>query len=155
MTDRGLTSLGKAAVASLGVAVGVTALVSPKATLGVAVGGAWSLASLWCLTRLLASWLGPQRSTRQVVGWLVVKFPLLYLLAFWLMRRPAVSFLGFGVGFSVVLVTAIAGLAIHARRIIPPPAAPLGYRLGIHRREIPRVSEGPAGGMVAPAPHAR
>ena len=89
---------------------------------GVLVGGLWNLANLYCLTRLLTAWLGPRRSTRRVVGWLLVKFIALYFLAFALLRLPGVSPVGFGVGFTVVLIGAIWLLALRARRLVPPVA---------------------------------
>jgi hypothetical protein len=84
-----------------------------RAAIGVMTGAAWNLASLWCLARLLAAWLGPRSSRRRAVGWLLVKFPLLYLLIVLLVRSPAVSVVAFGVGFSVVLVSALIGVALY------------------------------------------
>jgi len=66
---------------------------------GVLAGAAWNLASLWCLSRMLAAWLGPRRSSRRALGWLLVKFPLLYVLAFVMLRSGSVSLVGFGIGF--------------------------------------------------------
>lgn len=118
-------------------------LVQPLA-LGLLAGGLWNLANLYCLTRLLTAWLGPprpaghdgrpprlwrsagrgggRRSTRRVVGWLLVKFIALYVLAFALLRLPGVSPVGFGVGFTVVLIGAVWLLALRARRLVPPVA---------------------------------
>ena len=75
--------------------------------IGVAAGVAWNGASLWCLTQLLRAWLGPQPSRRRAIIWVVVKFPLLYALTFFLLRNAKVSIVGFGIGFSVVLFAAI------------------------------------------------
>ncbi len=44
-------------------------------------------------------------------GWLLVKFPLLYLPIFTIFRTRAVLFPAFGVGFTLVLCVAIASLA--------------------------------------------
>ena len=85
---------------------------------GVLAGGLWNLASLWCLSQLLAAWLGPQPSRRRAILWLSVKFPLLYLAAFALLRQPGLSLIGFGVGFSLVLVIAVAALAANARQMV-------------------------------------
>ena len=76
---------------------------------GAAAGAAWNVASLWCLAQLLHAWLGPAPSTRRAVVWLVVKFPLLYGLTFVMLWHQAISVVGFGIGFSVVLVAAIGG----------------------------------------------
>lgn len=89
--------------------------------LGMAAGALWNLASLWCLARLLNAWLGPTPSTRRVVGWLCVKFPLLYALIVLLFQVPALSPAGFGVGFSLVL---IAAGALLARGAVRPVASP-------------------------------
>ncbi len=76
--------------------------------LGIAAGAAWNLASFWCLIRLLGAWLGPKPSTKHAVAWLLVKFPLLYALIVLLFRIPSLSPAGFGAGFSLVLVIAVA-----------------------------------------------
>jgi len=87
---------------------------------GVLAGAAWNLASLWCLSRMLAAWLGPRRSSRRALGWLLVKFPLLYVLAFVMLRSGSVSLVGFGIGFTVVLSLALLGVAIRAQRLLAP-----------------------------------
>jgi hypothetical protein len=89
--------------------------------LGIAAGALWNLASLWCLARLLKAWLGPTPSTRRVVGWLLVKFPLLYTLIVLLFQVPSLSLAGFGVGFSLVLIAAGALMCRGAARSIPSP----------------------------------
>lgn len=91
-----------------------------KAAIGVLIGGVWHLSSLWCLTRLLNSWLGPKPSRRKAVGWLLVKFPLLYFAVFALFQSKVVPFAAFGAGFSVVLIVAIASLAAGVRRTLKP-----------------------------------
>ena len=78
------------------------------AVLSVLVGGGWNAASLWTLRRMLGAWLGPRPSRRRALGWLFLKFPCLYLLAFALLRLPAISAMGFGVGFTIVLGIGIA-----------------------------------------------
>ena len=88
------------------------------AALGVFAGGAWNLASLWCLVQLLNAWLGPAPSRKRVWGWLLVKFPLLYFLAFGLLWTKAVSAVGFGVGFSVVLLVILTGMACQAKHLV-------------------------------------
>ena len=77
---------------------------------GVLAGGAWNLASLWCLTQLVRAWLGPQPSRRRAIIWLAVKFPLLYAAIFLMFHRGMVSIVGFSIGFSVVLMAAIGWL---------------------------------------------
>ncbi len=89
--------------------------------LGIAAGALWNLASLWCLARVLNAWLGPKPSTRRVVGWLFVKFPLLYTLIILLFRVPSLSLAGFGAGFSLVLIAAGALMVRGAVRSIPSP----------------------------------
>ena len=106
---------------------------------GIAAGALWNAASLWCLTRLLRAWLGPPHAlpgsleaTRrtaaspmarwQGAGWVLVKFPLLYGLAIALLRSRAVSLLGFGVGFTLVLAIAVGWFAVAARRLTVPPS---------------------------------
>lgn len=123
MTDQAFRQLARWAAAALLLPVGAAVLRwGPRAALGVAAGGAWNLTSLWCLVQLLSVWLGPQRSTRRVVGWLLVKFPALYLTAWLLLRHQAVSPVGFGVGFTVVLVTALGFFLLRVRQLITPAA---------------------------------
>ncbi len=81
--------------------------VSPAVALGVVAGGTWNLANLWCLARALGCWLVPgPRRTRLL--WFVLKFPLLYAAALLALTRPGASFGGFILGFSIVLLAALA-----------------------------------------------
>lgn len=105
-----------ALVAVLG-AAGVATWWGARLALGVLAGGLWNGASLWCLANLLQAWLGPSPSQRKVIGWLLVKFPLLYVLAFGALKLPPVSLIGFGIGFTVTLVAVMVTLW----RIAPPP----------------------------------
>ena len=75
-----------------------------NSAIGVVAGWAWNVASLVSLQRMLRAWLGPTRSPRRAVLWLLVKFPLLYLLGLALLHSPRVSALGFGIGFTLVMV---------------------------------------------------
>lgn len=95
---------------------------------GLAVGAAWNAVNLWCLTRGLRAWLSaaaatpggpgaPRPSRRRAVAWLLVKFPLLYGIAFAILRARLVSLVGFGLGFLLVLVLAIARFALAAQRL--------------------------------------
>ena len=83
---------------------------------GLLAGAAWNAASVWCLGRLLRAWLGPAPSTRRAVGWLAVKFPLLYLLVFLLISQPGISVAGFGCGFTLVLAGVVAWYALRVPR---------------------------------------
>ena len=88
--------------------------------LGVIVGAAWNLINLWCLSSALTIWLDVAPSRRRAIAWFVVKYPLLYLAAFGALSHPAVSPVGFAIGFSVVL---LAALIVKARP--PHPAEPM------------------------------
>ena len=102
----------------LAVSVALVALVSgASAAVGVLTGGLWNLLSLWALTQLLSVWLGPDRSNRKVVAWVLIKFPLLYVLAFALLQVRFISSVGFAAGFSIVLIIAIATFAVNAIRM--------------------------------------
>lgn len=79
---------------------------STSAGLGVLAGGSWGLLNLWCLARALPVWLGPDTSRRRSLSWFAVKFPLLYLAAFVLLSHPSISPVGFGLGFTLVLIAA-------------------------------------------------
>jgi hypothetical protein len=79
---------------------------------GILAGGLWNLANLWCLNQLLGGWLGPSRDRRRALGWLVVKFPVLYTLAFLALARAVISPLAFGIGFTVVLFSVVIWLAM-------------------------------------------
>ncbi|MBI3088287.1 MAG: hypothetical protein HYY91_05325 [Candidatus Omnitrophica bacterium] len=87
--------------------------------LGASTGAVWSLASAWCLARVFRAWLGPRPSRRRVVMWLLVKFPLLYALMVMLLRQPAVSVIGFGVGFTLVLFVMIGWLSRQPVQALP------------------------------------
>jgi len=86
----------------------------------VGLGGVWNLANLWCLSQLLQAWLGPQASRRRVIQWLLIKFPVLYLLVVGLLQHPDLSVVGFGVGFTVVLMGAVVSLALSSRHLVTP-----------------------------------
>ena len=86
--------------------------------LGILAGGLWNVLSLWCLIQLLNAWIGPRHSTRRALGWLLVKFPLLYALLVVAFRRQMVSAAGFGIGFTLVLGVALAALGYSTRQMI-------------------------------------
>jgi len=106
--------------AAVGAAAGLAALWDLRLGLSVAAGGAWNLANLWCLMQLLDAWLG-RASKRRALGWVLVKFPVLYGLVFVLLAQPRVSVVGFGLGFTLVLFLAIAGLAIRTKTLTARP----------------------------------
>ncbi len=83
---------------------------------GVVIGGVWNLASLWCLTQMLQAWIGPRPSQRRVIGWLLVKFPLLYAGIFLIFQTKAVPFGAFSVGFTLVLLVAIVAFMMGLRQ---------------------------------------
>ena len=119
MTDRIQTTIRRASLIAL--AAGSAAAAAgwgPRAALGVAAGGAWNLASLWCLARLLKAWMGQHPSRRRVLGWLLVKFPLLYAAILAVFQTRLVPALAFGAGFTLVLLIAVALLAPSARRAL-------------------------------------
>ena len=117
MTERLLQQLEGWAAAATALAAALVWSSRPPLALGIAIGGAWNLASLWCLARLLNAWLGPRRSNRRVILWLVVKFPLLYLLAAACFRLSAASLMGFGIGFTASLAIVIGGFALQVPRV--------------------------------------
>ena len=88
----------------------------PAGAAGFLVGVAWGLANLWVLARLLAAWLHPPRSKWRVVGWLLAKLAVVYpLAALFLYAYPGRA-MSFGLGFSVVLLAAIARSLLIAQR---------------------------------------
>ena len=82
---------------------------------GILAGGVWNLVNLWCLARTLRVWFGAS-SRAHTVKWILVKFPLLYLVAIGILLSPGVSAVGFGIGFSVVLAIAISATVLHLQR---------------------------------------
>lgn len=117
MTERTLRHVAGLAAVVVGLAGAVAGVWGLRPALSVAAGGAWNLASLWCLGQLLQAWLGPQPSRRRVIGWLLVKFPLLYLLAFGVIRSPLIAPEGFGAGFTVVLAAVVGWYAFHLHHL--------------------------------------
>ena len=94
--------------------------------IGIIAGGAWNVLSLWCLSQMLAAWLGPKssparseagRARRRAIIWLLVKFPLLYALLFMIVKSPSVSVVGFGIGFTATLLLALGWQAMKSRAI--------------------------------------
>jgi hypothetical protein len=52
-----------------------------------------------------------------VAGWLLAKFPLLYAAAWLYLSRPGASVVGFGAGFTLVLLAAMAWFLFQAQRM--------------------------------------
>ena len=90
----------------------------PRMVGSILAGGLWNLASLWCLTRLLGAWLRPDPSRSRVGGWLALKGALLALLVGVVLRAPWLSFIGFGIGFTIMLIIVMASFALRSRRVI-------------------------------------
>ena len=88
------------------------------AATGVVAGGAWSLMNLWCLGRALSAWFCEAPSQWRVAWWVVVKFPVLYGLAVGLLMLPGVSRPGFGLGFSIGLLAALAVSMVQLHRTL-------------------------------------
>jgi hypothetical protein len=121
MTEQLIQRIGRRTIIAVGIAAVAALPWGGRCALSLVAGGIWNLASLWLLTRLLGAWLGPRPSTRRAVGWLLLKFPMLYLAAFMLLHQPSVSVIGFGIGFTVVLAAAVADAALQAGRITTRP----------------------------------
>lgn len=102
------------------VAAGLAWPLQPSLAAGIAAGGAWSLANLWCLSRVLSAWLGPEHSRRRAVGWLLVKVAVLYPAAFAVLSVHRQLAPGFGLGFTLVLAVVIAGFALRSRLPVRP-----------------------------------
>ena len=81
-----------------------------------ACGAAWALANFWCFHRVLRVWLSTAPSKRAVLSWFVVKFPLLYGVAVFLLTRPGFSAIGFGIGFTAALAAAMVVMVARAVR---------------------------------------
>ena len=83
---------------------------------GFLVGVTWGLVNLWVLARLLTAWMSSQRSRRRVVGWLLTKVAVVYPLAVLFLHAYPGCAMSFGLGFSVVLLAAIARFLLLAQR---------------------------------------
>ena len=116
MSERLLLQLELCAAAAVAAAAALAWNAREPLALGIAAGGAWSLASLWCLARLLAAWLSPTHSRRRVIGWLLVKLAVLYPLAVaFLLAAPHLA-MSFGIGFTVALAVMAVGFACQGIR---------------------------------------
>lgn len=73
---------------------------------GAAAGALWNLLNLWGLRRLSAVWMERGTSRGRAFAWVLVKFPCWYAVAVWLLTQSRVSPVGFGIGFTAVLVVA-------------------------------------------------
>ncbi len=109
------------AAAVLLVAATASWLVAPRIVTGLLAGGVWNLVNLWCLSRLLNAWVTPHASRRRALGWLLVKFPLLYGLIVLLVRTPSVSLVGFSLGFTAILAVAVGWFAFPITRMMAQP----------------------------------
>lgn len=110
---------------------------NPDLSAGVLVGGLWGMSNLWCLACLLRRlcavpsdtmsktgsspeprrrWsLQRARPLMRSIGWALVKFPLLYFAIYYAFAGCNVSPEGFGIGFILVLSSAVAAsiLVLH------------------------------------------
>jgi hypothetical protein len=120
MSDQRFRQCAALAAATTALAAACAVRPNPVLALGIAAGGLWSLANLWCLARMLAAWLGA-RARRRAVGWLLVKLILLYPAALALLSADPRLSPGFGLGFGIALVVIVAGVARAARQ---PAALP-------------------------------
>ena len=121
MSDSLLRPLTRSAAAAILASAAFAGLWGPSYALGVVAGGVWNLTSLWCLVHLLDAGLGAAPSKRRAIGWLLVKFPLLYAIAFAVLHTSAVSVIGFGIGFTAVLLVMAVTLALRTRSVVTPP----------------------------------
>jgi hypothetical protein len=101
-------------------AAGIAAVWDGRLSLGIAAGGWWNLASLWCLMRLLRAWTAAPRAgarpNRRALGWLALKLAGLYPLAILFLSSPDNSKLGFGAGFTLVLGAGLAWIIWQTQR---------------------------------------
>ncbi len=118
MNERIVTHAWRQAAIAWAVASAAMVLVRPAWALSVAAGGAWNLASLLCLAQMLKAWLGPVPSQRRAIAWLLLKFPLLYVLVYQVLRTPSMSFLAFGLGFTLVLLVVVGSVLLGLQRTI-------------------------------------
>lgn len=93
-------------------------ILTSSLSLGILAGAAWNAANFCCLKQLFAAWMGPSPSRTRVIGWLLAKFVFLYPSAFLLLRHPAVSPFGFGLGFTLVLLIGMGVVLLRAQRTI-------------------------------------
>ncbi len=117
MNEKIKNNIARLSGAGLILAVVIAApLFGARTAAGIIVGGAWNLASLWCLTRMLQAWIGPQPSQRRAIIWLLMKFPLLYAAIFFIFQTKIVSFSSFSVGFTLVLLITLACFMVGLRK---------------------------------------
>ena len=86
-------------------------MLNPFLIKAILAGAAWNLLNIALLKRLAALLGGetPKRG-RKMILLLLVKFGLLYPAGIWLLWSGAVHRIGFAVGFTAVLITAIGTL---------------------------------------------
>lgn len=87
-----------------------------QCVMGMVSGIVWDLASLGCLSRLLHAWLAPRRAQRRALGWGFAKAVLLGLLVYLFTRVSPSFIMGFGLGFTLVLLAAMGWFVLRAQR---------------------------------------
>ena len=76
-----------------------------KETLGICAGITWGLTNLYFIKQLVSFLLmGKQKSYLQVLLFVLIKFPLLYLVGYGLLMIPYFTPWSLLIGFSIVLV---------------------------------------------------
>lgn len=113
--NRSLAALFLGGVALVLLGAAAASRWNPAVARGILAGGLWNLASVWCLVHLLDAWIGPRPSRTRAIAWALAKFPLLYLAVLGLFYTSAISLVGFGIGFTAILIMAIGWFAWRGR----------------------------------------
>ena len=114
MTNRLFVQIWSVAAAALIIAALPAWWWGPRMVASVLVGGAWNLGSLWCLAQLLRTWLQPAPRRRTAWGWLALKIAWVGALIAVVLRASWLSFIGFGIGLTIVLMVVIISLGLRA-----------------------------------------
>lgn len=121
MTQESSKKIWAAVLVSIILLAGAASLKSKAWSLGIALGGAWHVASFWLLLKVLRTWMNPHRSTVKLAGWLALKIIWLGIAGFGLLRLTPAVIVGFVVGFTAVLVIMVAATArqrlVHPKRV--------------------------------------
>ncbi len=119
MIERRLRSLWLTGVAFLTAATFIALELHAPMAAGLCAGATWNLVNLTCLAGLLHACITPQSSKRWAIAWFVVKFPLLYAIGYQVLRRPDISILGFGIGFTLMLLLVLGWFTFQIPYLLP------------------------------------
>ncbi len=130
MTSKSLKQIVSAAVGLSAVSSLISLYWGTYTALGVLAGCVWNTINLILLVQGLNTWFDMNdrrmdyvpRGRFYKIGLFLAKFPVLYGCAILLLMSPDISKVGFGIGFTIIIVAAMIGSGVYFQSLVEEPA---------------------------------